>query len=237
MIVTPRFVFIHLHKTGGQFINRLLLSFVPGTVRLGYHYPRSLLPGRFRALPAAGIARNPWDWYASWDAFNRTSPNRNPIFRTLSESGRLDFKTTIMRMLALGEDTAEANSLRAAIVEQLPESIIGNRGAGITQACLSNFREPAIGYYTWLTRRMFALDGRMDDMLFGRTENLREDLLWILAQTGTQIGPQLREAILSAPAVNASVRTPYRESYDDELRAKVAEKEKELIETFDYRFE
>lgn len=236
MIVTPRFVFIHLHKTGGQFVNRLLLSFIPGATRLGYHYPRAMLPTQFQALPAVGIVRNPWDWYASWDAFNRANPNRNPIFRTLSQGGQLDFKTTIMRMLALGEDTAEVNRLRETITQYLPESIEGNRGAGITKTCLAGFRDPAIGYYGWLTRRMFTVDGHMDDMHFGRTENLRPDLLRILEETGTAMSPQLREAILAAPAVNASQRAPYQESYDDELREQLAVKERALIDAFDYRF-
>jgi hypothetical protein len=180
--------------------------------------------------------RNPWDWYASWDAFNRANPSRNPIFRTLSETGRLDFKTTISRMLRLGENTAEAERLRKQIIPLLPVSIEGNRGAGITQHDLDGFRDPDIGYLTWLAHRMFCLDGQMDNMHIGHTEDLRADLLRILKKTGTEVSPPLRETIISAPPVNAYKRPHYRDCYDDELRELVAEKDRLLIERFEYLY-
>ena len=44
MIATGRFVFLHLHRSGGTFVNEWLLRFVPGTRLIGYHFPRSLIP-------------------------------------------------------------------------------------------------------------------------------------------------------------------------------------------------
>jgi len=37
MIATDRFVFLHLHKSGGTFVNECLLRHVPGARQLGYH--------------------------------------------------------------------------------------------------------------------------------------------------------------------------------------------------------
>jgi len=44
MIVTDRFVFLHLHKSGGTFVNECLLRFLPDARQVGYHLPRSMTP-------------------------------------------------------------------------------------------------------------------------------------------------------------------------------------------------
>ena len=44
MIVTPRFVFLHLHKSGGTFVNESVMKFVPDARQIGYHLPRSMIP-------------------------------------------------------------------------------------------------------------------------------------------------------------------------------------------------
>ena len=49
MIVTPRFVFLHLHKSGGTFVNTCLMQFVAGARQIGYHLPRSMIAPERRA--------------------------------------------------------------------------------------------------------------------------------------------------------------------------------------------
>ena len=71
MIATPRFVFIHLHKSGGTFVNECLLRFVPAARRLGYHLPRAAVPSEYAHLPVLGYVRNPWSYYVSWYAFQK----------------------------------------------------------------------------------------------------------------------------------------------------------------------
>jgi len=81
MIVTDHFVFVHLHKCGGSFVTEALLRFVPSAQRVGYHYPLSMLPDRYRGLPILGVVRNPWDFYVSYHAFQvglcRAAKKRN----------------------------------------------------------------------------------------------------------------------------------------------------------------
>ena len=69
MIVTDHFVFVHLHKCGGSFVNEVLTRFFPSARRVGYHYPRSMIPGTHRGLPVLGVLRNPWDFYVSYHHF------------------------------------------------------------------------------------------------------------------------------------------------------------------------
>ena len=92
MIATSSFVFLHLHKSGGTFVNECLLRFVPGARRLGYHLPRHLIPPESAALPVLGLVRNPWSYYVSWYSFQAARDNPNALFRVLSEERRLDFK-------------------------------------------------------------------------------------------------------------------------------------------------
>jgi hypothetical protein len=44
MIVTEKFVFIHMHKTGGQTLNDIITRCMPAHRVIGYHFPRSEIP-------------------------------------------------------------------------------------------------------------------------------------------------------------------------------------------------
>ena len=59
MIVTNRYAFIHMYKTGGQSISQSLLNCVAGATEIGYHTPHSLLPQEFAQLPLVALVRNP----------------------------------------------------------------------------------------------------------------------------------------------------------------------------------
>ena len=92
MIATGRFVFLHLHKSGGSFVNECLLRFLPDARRVGYHLPRSLIPTEFAALPVFGFARNPWSYYVSWFSFQAARDHPNALYRLLSNDGRRGFR-------------------------------------------------------------------------------------------------------------------------------------------------
>lgn len=234
MIATREFLFIHLHKTGGQFVNRLLLEHVDGAQRIGYHLPRSDAPEELKTLPAFAFMRNPWDWYVSWYAFNAGNPTRNPIFRAVSEQGTAGFSGTITNLLHLGHPLNVA--MREEIAAQLPETREGNLGSGITRRVMQGFTDPDAGYLTWLTRYMCFVSGSPAGLRMGRMEHLREELVSLLEGYGTVLAPVLREAITTAPAVNASPRRDYRGYYDAELRELVAERDWGIVESYNYGF-
>ena len=81
MIVTPRFVFLHLHKSGGTLVNTGLIRYIAGARHIGYHLPRSMLPEQFASLPLLGLVRNPWSYYVSWYSFQRARPRPNALLR------------------------------------------------------------------------------------------------------------------------------------------------------------
>ena len=234
MIATSRLLFIHLHKTGGQFVNRLLLEHLADARRIGYHLPRSEAPAELKSLPAIAFMRNPWDWYVSWYAFNHATPQRNPIFRAVSEGGDADFKDTIHNLLHLGHPLNAA--MREDIAQGLPETRENNLGSGITREVMRGFTDPDAGYLTWLTRYMCFTGGSPAGLRMGRMEHLRDELPELLRSTGTEVTPSLADAIATAPAVNVSERRDYRGYYDDELRDLVAERDWAIVESYSYEF-
>jgi hypothetical protein len=150
VILTPGFSFLHLHKSGGTFVNEVLLGFVPGACKLAHHPPAALLPASHARLPVLGVVRNPWDYYVSWFAFQQE--RRTWVWDAFSEEGKLDFDATVRRMLCAGEQDL--------LIDRLVESVRGQRH----------------GWYTFLFRRMYA----ELPVHFLHKENLREELLAFL---------------------------------------------------------
>ncbi len=135
MIATKRFVFLHLHKSGGTFVNEWLLRFFPDARELGYHLPRKLIPPPLAALPVIGLVRNPWSYYVSWHAFQATRRQPNALFQILSNGGEVGFEGTIRNMLELGG----ASALLDRIVGALPASYVGK---GLKSARIRAGRDP-----------------------------------------------------------------------------------------------
>jgi len=234
MLATPEFLFIHLHKTGGQFVNRLLLQHYPQARAVGYHLPRSEAPAELKRLPAFAFMRNPWDWYVSWYTFNATTPQRNPIFRAVSEQGSADFHDTIHNLLHLGHPLQSA--MREEIALALPADREGNQGSGITRQVMRGFTDPDAGYLSWLTRYMCFSGGSPAGLRMGHMERLRDDLPRLIESCGGSVSTELAGAIATAPVVNASPRRDYRGYYDQELRELVAERDWAIVESYNYSF-
>ncbi|MCA9074653.1 MAG: sulfotransferase family 2 domain-containing protein [Planctomycetaceae bacterium] len=102
MILTDRFVFMHVPKTGGTFVTRVLRELLTPNLwdwrihavgrRYGVYFPgypykyreirqhamRKHIPARFSELPIASCVRNPYDIYVSGYTFNwwRENPER-----------------------------------------------------------------------------------------------------------------------------------------------------------------
>ena len=236
MIVTEKFVFIHMHKTGGQTLNDIIKRCIPEHRVIGYHYPRSEIPPDSKALPVIGMVRNPWDWYVSWYAFNRRPNINNPLFNVVSDSGQSDFKTTITNLINLASDSATSKMYRDDLTRMLPDSLDGNRGAGLTRESISELSKQRAGYYSWLTERMLG-DTKKEQTFIGRFENLKEDFLDIMETLAIKEKQALQEELDSCGRRNVSRHSHYSHYYDDELRDLVASRENGLIEKYGYEFE
>ncbi len=236
MIITERFIFIHLHKTGGQTLNDIIQRSIADHRVIGYHYPRAEIPPESTNLPIVGIVRNPWDWYVSWYAFNKRPNIHNQLFNVVSDGGQQDFRSTITNLINLGSDHPSSQSYRDELIRMLPQSLDGNRGSGLVKDTIRNFSNDERGYYSWLFDRMLG-DPSDEQVFVGRFENLQDDFLKIMEQLSVGETAALSTELGKRERKNVSRHSHYSHYYDDELRDLVAEKERTLIENFEYEFE
>ena len=236
MIITEHFVFIHMHKTGGQTLNDIIERCVPGHQRVGYHFPYSEIPPEYSALPRVGMVRNPWDWYVSWYAFNKRPNIHNPLFAIVSDHGQADFKSTVTNLVNLGSDSSVSERHRAELIDMLPESLDNNRGVGLTKDCIRNFSNNEIGYFSWLFQRMLGDDSGAQ-VHVGQFENLQSDFLAIMGQLVVKESTALQQELEKHERKNPSRHSHYSHYYDDELRELIARKERQIVEKYVYRFE
>ncbi len=236
MIITERFVFIHMHKTGGQTLIDIIKRCIAEHRVIGYHYPRSEIPPDSEDLPVIGMVRNPWAWYVSWYAFNRRPKIHNQLFNVISDGGQATFKSTVTSLIHLGSDRPESRSHRDDLMHMLPNSLDGNRGVGLAKDSIRDLSKSETGYYSWLFDRML---GNANDhqTIIGRFENLRDDFLAIMKRLAVEETETLRIEFDKQERKNVSRHSHYSHYYDKELHDLVARKERWLIEKYDYEFE
>ncbi len=228
MIICQKFVFLHLHKSGGTFVNHMMMKCIPKATRIGYHLPYSEIPDAFRALPVLGTVRNPWSYYVSWYHFQQGQAKPNPLFRVCSEDGSLDFSATIRNLATLCEDDARIDRLKAAF----PHTFV-NHGLNLTRTCIETLRGSGLGFYTFLHDRLYA--GAPEPKIL-RMETLRRDLPGALP--GLR-GPEMmlvRDFLQSVPDLNVSDHRPYRDYYDPQLRDLVGRVDRSVAETYGYAY-
>ncbi|MDB5984959.1 MAG: hypothetical protein JWR16_12 [Nevskia sp.] len=229
MVITDRFIYLHLHKSAGTFINEALLRFVPGAHMLGYHLPRSQIPAELRHLPILGFVRNPWSYYVSWYAFQSNLPRQNHLFRCVSDAGRLGFQATICNLLSLGVDGA----LLDRVMEGLPDTFT-NVGLNLPRWALAPLRNSGQGFYSFLYRHIYGGSG--SPLYVGRTESLQTDLLSFFESINLRPSAELHGFVCRDAPRNTSPHEHYAEYYDSSLQTLVGVRDGDLIQSFDYRF-
>lgn len=113
MIVSQYFVFIHLSKTGGEFVRAVCREHAPSDwhLRIIDGHPSIYdIPQAYQTLPKLGFIRNPYSWYVSAYAYLKKRGD-NPIFKQITNNGTRDFKSTLLTVLDLDLDFVESNGL------------------------------------------------------------------------------------------------------------------------------
>lgn len=103
MILTRHFVFVHVPKTGGNFVRAVLERHAPAdwqVRRLADHQTYADIPATHAGLPMLAFVRNPFAWYVSWFHFQQKA--RDDFFLRISDGGRLGFADSMRRALASG---------------------------------------------------------------------------------------------------------------------------------------
>ena len=238
MIVTKHFVYIHTSRTAGTFLNKLILDHVPGARMIQYHGHLKDLPSEYSQLPVIGFVRNPWDWYVSM--VSDYQRKKQYVFQIVSNGGVLRPEETLARFLKLGDSSDQSRRLLRQLVSSAP-TVIDNRNPGrrhrpgLRSEHFANFPENH-GYYSWLFQLMYE-SNNTHRIHIGRFENLRAEALRLFEKTGTTITKGIATYLDEAKALNLSKRTKdYLGAYPPDLQQLVADKEKYLIDRFDYDF-
>jgi hypothetical protein len=229
MIVCDKFVFVHLHKSGGTFVLLFLQEFEKSAQMIGYHLPYAELAAEYQSLPVLGSVRNPWSYYVSWYTFQAAMQNPNPLFRVVSDDGRLDFDGTITNLVTLSESPERIDALAAV----LPESF-RPRGMNLTRNCIAALRDQEMGFYAFLYRRMFA---GCSSPHVAKMETLRDDLIRLLPLCGRELSAQEQDFLRDKPATNTTEHGRFQDYYSDELRDLVANRDAAVIKQFAYQFD
>lgn len=229
MIIADRFVFLHLHKSGGSFVNECLLRHVPDARQIGYHLPRAMIPSSHADLPVIGFTRSPWSYYVSWYAFQKRNRTPNPLFRVLSRGGVLEFDATIRNMLSLGDSAGLIDEVIAA----LPTTYT-NRGLNLPGTALASLRGTRRGFFSFLYNHIYGdTPGRR---YIGRMELLRDSLLLAMQSVGQPVSASMLEFVQRAPEKNVSEHGNYRHYYTLDLQQEVARRDREVIDRHGYQF-
>jgi hypothetical protein len=235
MIVTDKFVFLHVPRSGGTFVTEVIRKFFPSAREIGYHFPRELLPREYSHLPVLGTVRNPWEFYVSWyhhqHANKRYSPFKNVLFCTVSEDRTLDFVQTIRNALDLGVSDDKLDFLIQACPETVDyqERHIPN----VTKDVMRKIRGSGTGLYTFRFNQLF---GQADDIFFCRVASLRTDLMAFFERIGVA-SDDLRSHVLGLDKKHASEHRHYSTYYTPELAELVGIRDRQLVERFGFTFE
>jgi hypothetical protein len=231
MIVTDKFVFVHLLRSGGTFVSEVIRKFFPSAHEIGYHLPRVALPTEYSHLPVLGTVRNPWAFYPSWYHHHYSDNRYLPLFCSVSENRKLDFVQTIQNALNLGVSDDKLNFL----IQELPENFDYQERhiSNLTRDVIRKIRRTGIGLYTFRFNELF---GQADDVFFCRVESLRSDLMAFFERIGAA-SDALRSYVLGLDKKNISEHLHYSTYYTPELAELVSIRDRPLIERFGYSFE
>jgi len=204
MILTRDWVFVHMPKTGGSFVRKLMRAHAPQDWQmreLHEHVPASETPDSHRERPKFGFARHPLTWYVSWYHYLRQQPKGNKRFLEASDGGSRSF----------------AETLRA--IFSMP------RNQGTVERGIPG------GPFTQYLQIMFGPGLELATVF--KMETLREDLIGFLRNHG-EVPEALEVAALADAKVNTSGHGGWRAHYDAELEALVRERDAAVFEHFGY---
>jgi hypothetical protein len=212
----PKFIFIHIQKTGGVSISNLLRQYIPTTT-----------PGRGlrhisarRALKQVensddyfkfAFVRNPWDRLVSW-------------YTMIDEARK-----------GVADGTAEPMTRRLIKKNNLFKYVL--RCGPTFDEFVKNCTEKqwmGNGYYSFTFNQLRYLTDKNGEVLvdfIGRFENLAQDISHVFDMLG------LEASQLEIPHENRSAHSHYSEMYTPETREIVRKRFRRDIEFFGYEFE
>tara|TARA_R110000744_G_scaffold50415_1_gene109040 strand:+ start:940 stop:1635 length:696 start_codon:yes stop_codon:yes gene_type:complete len=226
MLLTNKFIFLHMFRTGGTSING---SFIGTT--LGYHRPRSLIPKEYEHLPVVGNVRNPFDWYVDiyYHALNVNYPMKTRTFLNfILDFKRYSFKESIKRLLDTSWMTPQDKEKSLAHAPSIYKWDIAWTD-NLRKKELQSYLDSNLGFLSWLFNYMYEYKDNTKGVTYCRLEHLEND--WSSFLNKKVFIPKLNP-------IFGSIKEPrqknYMSYYDDELIELIENKDKNYIKQFNY---
>jgi hypothetical protein len=220
MLIARNFVFLHIPKTGGTFVQQTISDFMPVESPGRTHAPYSALPATARGLPGFYIVRNPWDWYVSFYQYWR----KRGIAQDRARPWRQPYKRAVWEMMDSGRASFPEVTTRACLGEFDTAGLF----PGLACAGLDLYS----CYVHWVVGE--ALE--RDDYTALRYERLRRDLFLYLSDR-EGVDRDLLRAVRNDPPLRTSRHDPYPAYFDDRLRQLVGGKTSWICDRFGYGFQ
>ena len=214
MIIDKNFVYIHMPKTGGTWMRqicRMLPTFFRETQK--HEFLRSIAPAD-AGKPVYVHVRNPWDWYVSMYVHWNTNYTER-IHEFIHPRDQWS-EGTLWLEHVFGSDFATCVERYGSAKTRMEAARAKSYAKSFNRLIHHPTIEPTVL--------------RFED-------GLEEQAIQLFLNVGINLDPKLEQRIRGFGRANAAKnRKPYREYYTDETRQLVAEREKELIDRFQYTF-
>jgi len=266
MFVADKLIYLHLQKTGGTHVTKMLSRYLP--VEQGKQPMHGSLPVGYvkNSKYVVGSIRNPWDWYVSLWAYGcakRGSFTKKLITR---KSGRYirrlgsdpmgalqgiwsERGKPVRQWAALYQDSKDPGLFREWLCLLLSRERKYDIGPEYACSMLSTYAGAMtyryIGIYTGrrgAVESIRSVEGLaaydrefnvLDDVIM--TESLHDDLIRVIGAAGYALDQGQIEDIRNAGRTKASSRHSVGKYYDNRTLDLVMEKERFLIEKYDYQ--
>lgn len=226
MFITEHFVFLHLPKTAGVYVESVCQENLRMPIlHSRRHAKASERPEEHKALPTIGIARDPWDWYASMYYFAKAERNSatSDLIALASDGFERDFESTLPRLLEPDRALVLAYEARMRALGGSVKDF-----ECLDTSSLRRARDRGLGLLGFLAAEIFP--ARVDHMW--RYESLRREMFSFLSPLCPDRG-RFRAAMLS-PARNASGKPPLDRIYTAASARWVEEREAPWIKEHGY---
>lgn len=259
MLIGDHIIYIELHKTGCTYTRNVLTN-LPSIsfVSEGKHNTISSVPkemlGDINSKIIVGNIRNPWDWYVSLWAYGCLK--KGGLYKRMTQKPSLFSKKGIKNIRknpsSIFKNTrkwkkvyADANNpklfqdwLQLLLKENNSQNSLHDHLGILTQRYLKlythNFQNEVLKLNDYTDLKEFATTSFVK--VFLKNEHIEKDLL-SNAELLKISEEELNTAFSNLDArINTSERKAYESYYDEGSIALVGEKEKLIIETFQYTF-
>lgn len=226
MFVAEKFVFLHLPKTAGVYVESVCQDVLKMKILHSRRHAKcSELPSEFSHLPKIGVWRDPWDWYASLFEFAKIARNgaTSELVALASDEFNLGFEDTLERLLVPDE----------AFMAAYEEKMKAWGGRALDFECLGanslrEAKERGLGLMGFLAEEIFPCQLDVE----WRFETLKKQMLQHISPMCEDRG-KFRAAAVAQPR-NSSNKPGLEMMYSPRGRDLVASREAPLIARLGY---